>query len=835
MVILTTLLVVRAQADNFCPEYGPHISNLSSLQPGTLTPGYVLVPTNVSAVIGQPVIQPTISNLSITNGLERYYETHDCPQNQFGDGWKTSSIPYTFGSLYFIPTYPQILWNPGIYYYTGKVVATCSPFTPLTNTLGTVTVNVATNTADVLFDIDFSKNSSSTKTGYAAIGNGNADYWNSYAATGSVSGSLTNLKTVEGYVSPVGMLVTNLSAVGTNGSSDAMYKDYFYTNSATATVTFTNLPAGTWSVYLYSQDGNFTLTAGGSYGTQTCYDGSPNASPVTWQAGRQYVAFQNVTVITNGQRLAITINPGTNGAARISGLQIVSTNHLSSPYLPGMVSWWRAENNALDSISTNNGTVIGNTSYTNTITGTGFKFGAIGDRVTTPTGGLPIGTADRTIEGWVYNTAFLSGGDSIFATYGNPGYNGQVYAFGAIGSSHLFFFSQWGLVITGPSLATGLWYHVAVTSVGTNNIKLYLNGTNVASGSLSFNTPAGSMLTIGSIDPPYNSSRQMLGMVDELSIYNRALSAAEIGTIYTNGVNGKFASVTQDSDYDGVSDVKELAARTDPNDANSVPQLCLGYWPFDANTWVGSAGQLPLSATNIVSVPSWDANAALIDNTNIATLKYRDVETNGNANINLRNGTIRFWFKPDWSSTNAGGTGPQSEGRFIEMGSKGSTNGWWGLLVGTAGTNIYFGTQTNSTTTLTTNLSAAISWSSNIWHQVVLTYNATNTSLYADGQPVMTNGVGVAYYPGPAVRVNGFTIGSSALGTSQARGVFDDLYTFNYPLSAADIFANYQADTALDSDGDGVSNILENQRGSDPYSPNLKVIITTPRNGSTIP
>ena len=411
---------------------------------------------------------------------------------------------------------------------------------------------------------------------------------------------------------------------------------------------------------------------------------------------------------------------------------------------------------------------------------------------------------------------------------------------------------------------------------------------------------------------------------------------------------------TTDSDYDGVSDYQEAVDGTDPDDPNSVSPLRLAYFPFDnTNTWAGSAGQLPLQATNIIGVPSWSTNAVLIDSTNpsvmnipscwdgvavgdasfetpvvgagnysyywgsmgswtiyyggittygtvwgcpppvngsqVAVLQgggatlsqtltglvvgrtytvdywaavrgwqygndtwsvlvngnvlasydpgytanfveyrvnfvatsssavltfdstdlhggdntvfidsvnvYGADDTNGNADINLRNGTIRFWFKPDWSSTNAGGVGPQSEGRLIEMGTQGTTNGWWGLVVGSAGTNIYFGTQTNSTGTLTTNLTAAISWTSNIWHQIVLTYSTNSSALYLDGQPVITNGLGVTYYPGLAIRAQGFTLGSSASGTNQARGAFDELETFNYSLNTTN---------AIDSDQDGL-------------------------------
>jgi hypothetical protein len=286
---------------------------------------------------------------------------------------------------------------------------------------------------------------------------------------------------------------------------------------------------------------------------------------------------------------------------------------------------------------------------------------------------------------------------------------------------------------------------------------------------------------------------------------------------------------------------------TDPLNPFSNTQVRLGYWPFDnTNNWVGSAGQLPLLATNVVGVPSWNTNGVQIDTTNVAILKYRDVETNGNANINLQKGTICFLFKPDWSSGDQGGTGPQAEGRLIELGAKGTTNGWWGLVIDPSGENICFGTQTNSTGTLNTNLTAQISWTSNTWHWVVMTYSSSNSSFYLDGQPASTNGIGITNIPGLVVRNKGFTIGSSASGTNQVKGVFDELGTFNYPMSQADAL-DINSDgipdwSAMSMDlsplaniadlpsasGDGLSNLKEYQKSLQPFS----LFVATPQNAA---
>jgi hypothetical protein len=165
---------------------------------------------------------------------------------------------------------------------------------------------------------------------------------------------------------------------------------------------------------------------------------------------------------------------------------------------------------------------------------------------------------------------------------------------------------------------------------------------------------------------------------------------AAVGTLTIN-VRGN-----ADADYDGICDCEEVTDGTDPTNSTSVRLERLGYWRFDdTSTWIGEQGQLPLVHPNITGVPSWNTNAVRISVSG-AVLSYRDVEANGcRANINLRNGTVRFWFRPEWSSASAGGIGPQTEARLIEVGARGTASGWFGLVIDPSGTNIWFGTQTN--------------------------------------------------------------------------------------------------------------------------------------------
>jgi hypothetical protein len=211
--------------------------------------------------------------------------------------------------------------------------------------------------------------------------------------------------------------------------------------------------------------------------------------------------------------------------------------------------------------------------------------------------------------------------------------------------------------------------------------------------------------------------------------------------------------------------------------------VLLGHWTFDnTNTWVGQEGQLPLVATNLAGIPGWSSNAVLVDSASPALLAYNVVETNGNTNINCQTGSVLFYFRPHWSSTNQGGTGPNDYGRLIEMGSYSPafTNGWWSLYLSPDGTQLSFGTATNGGGM--TNLSATISLVSNTWCQIGLAYSPTGSVLFVDGQIVAT-GTGVTNCLNAGELTNGFRIGSDQDGNNQAGGAFDELETFDSPLS----------------------------------------------------
>jgi hypothetical protein len=229
----------------------------------------------------------------------------------------------------------------------------------------------------------------------------------------------------------------------------------------------------------------------------------------------------------------------------------VSVLHAGAKPIDGLVALWSAEGNADDSVGNRHGQLLNQAGYAPGKIGQAFAFHNVGDQVVAPATDLPIGTSDRTIDCWIYIDSFsfnagpyinngysdgfeprrgiYSNNEPGIVGYGIPGTAGQCYGIG-LKSDHRLIFSQWGDAIWGPALETGRWYNIAVTSVGNDSIKLYVDGVKVATGVLSFNTPPGSQIVIGKGNSPYNPL-QFIGKIDEVAVYDRALSDDEIKSL----------------------------------------------------------------------------------------------------------------------------------------------------------------------------------------------------------------------------------------------------------------------------------------------------------------
>ena len=187
-----------------------------------------------------------------------------------------------------------------------------------------------------LFNVRFGIDATPILRGPAAIGSSPSDYWNAYSRDDGAggfrpSGVLAPLLAADGKPSKAGLVVDNAPGAWGSGAQQPLMSLYLYSLSANprVTLTFTNLPTGTYDAYLYGHGGPpdsfntaFTLESGSlSHGTRTT---TTNAGwrLAAWAEGNQYVRFTNVFVAAH-QPLRILADRDAQYISSVNGVQLV--------------------------------------------------------------------------------------------------------------------------------------------------------------------------------------------------------------------------------------------------------------------------------------------------------------------------------------------------------------------------------------------------------------------------------------------------------------------------------------------------------------------------------
>ncbi len=219
----------------------------------------------------------------------------------------------------------------------------------------------------------------------------------------------------------------------------------------------------------------------------------------------------------------------------------------------GLISWWQAEGNALDAAGQNHGTLQGGASFTAGRVGQAFLLDGVDDfvRIGNPRNLREV--RDLSVMAWVnpaaappLNDLRVAGAYSIFSKAAqsasstayslllhNP--DGAIWPLAAIGVPNN---PDPGL--TGPaSVPVGQWTHIAMTYDATTGLnRLYANGALV----VQRYRPGG--ITISDVPVLIGREASVLqryfrGAIDEVQVFNRALSAEEINGSYVADATGQ--------------------------------------------------------------------------------------------------------------------------------------------------------------------------------------------------------------------------------------------------------------------------------------------------------
>ena len=166
--------------------------------------------------------------------------------------------------------------------------------------------------------------------------------------------------------------------------------------------------------------------------------------------------------------------------------------------------------------------------------GQAFSFNGSNQYVRVPANAnLPHGSAARTVSMWVYtrSTSWVPDQNTIFQS-GVAGTTHGSFSLDMDNYPNMQFYTWNDDIVFNSGAALEGWIHIAMVYDGGTGTAVYVNGLPKSSKTLSgpLNTAVAD-LQIGAINYPGVLTSFFDGLVDEVQVYNRALSASEVATV----------------------------------------------------------------------------------------------------------------------------------------------------------------------------------------------------------------------------------------------------------------------------------------------------------------
>ncbi|MFC1455101.1 LamG-like jellyroll fold domain-containing protein [Candidatus Undinarchaeota archaeon] len=214
------------------------------------------------------------------------------------------------------------------------------------------------------------------------------------------------------------------------------------------------------------------------------------------------------------------------------------------------VSYWKFDSDASDSTGSNDGAVTGAVLETGKF-GQAYDFDGTNDKIELNTAVLPTDGSTWTVSAWMKPDAVNVGNiQPVFSQY--LGAEGRISPIYEIDGNWQFFFghANGNTIIPIDTATAGVWTHILVAYDGTNLIAYKDGVLKNNTGSLSANI-ATLDATIG-WQYHTTDNRYFDGKIDDVAVFNRALSASEARDIYAN--KKTLTSADFDNGFDGTTD-----------------------------------------------------------------------------------------------------------------------------------------------------------------------------------------------------------------------------------------------------------------------------------------
>lgn len=219
----------------------------------------------------------------------------------------------------------------------------------------------------------------------------------------------------------------------------------------------------------------------------------------------------------------------------------------------GLVSWWPGDGSSADRVGANPGQILNGTHFVPGKVGGAFAFNGVNDAVRVPNFSSSVLSGDLTIDVWVFPTKDVPH-KSIINQWGDAQTFGQRSFALAVGAEGTVEFPlsdsarEMNMSFHTYNTAPGVvplnsWSHIAAVFNHTTGVReIFVNGVMIGQ-----REDAPFTLAACTTDVMIGAAMQSYGglycgfpgLIDELDIFDRALSADEIRAIYDGGSAGK--------------------------------------------------------------------------------------------------------------------------------------------------------------------------------------------------------------------------------------------------------------------------------------------------------
>jgi hypothetical protein len=349
------------------------------------------------------------------------------------------------------------------------------------------------------------------------------------ASLGAVVKNTTNTGWTWSYTPPVGPAgPTTVTITATDTHSQTTSTSFTLTvNNVAPTITKFSVPTA-------GAAGSPVLLSGAA----TDPGGVNDPLTYTWTVGRP----DGTTLTLNGANASFT--PSIVGFYQVALSVTDSGGATTTVAAPpsGLVSWYRGEGNANDAMNRNPGVLVNGVTFAAGEVGQAFNFNGANEVQVPDAPNLDLTNA-VTLEAWIKpsSLALSNGFGTIIAKSGGGGRNYGLFlqSNGGLFLSYQISAGFIPLNTAANVIPVGQFSHVAgVINTLSGSEQIYVNGQLISSQTIGGGGPMVTNTQPLSIGQD-NGSSGFLGLIDEPSVYNRALSQGAIQSIFNAGNAGK--------------------------------------------------------------------------------------------------------------------------------------------------------------------------------------------------------------------------------------------------------------------------------------------------------